>query len=122
MKIARYSKAQVENFRWFQEEVGRRLVEIGASQDNVPLYYKFCLNTFIGQLLITPHDDGWIACRWLDVPAAREALGSGMRLNPISGKWNFLYDAAMFKARASTERIAEDFIQTIFWYLTSLPK
>lgn len=56
---------------------------------------QFVIQTTAGPLMVTPYED-FLACRFQDVAAARTALGVrehsfGSRLNPYSGKWNWLH-------------------------------
>lgn len=72
-----------------------------------PYWPSFEINTRAGRLQVGVHggrdpsvkDDlfsnatfPWLACRFDDVDAARQILGSEDRLNPYTGKWNFMFD------------------------------
>lgn len=51
-------------------------------------WYMLRIETTAGALDFCPQDN-WLACRFDDIGRARSVLGSDLRLNPHSGKWNF---------------------------------
>lgn len=81
----------------YQERFIKRIEEfvlsLGATRDD----YYLNLDTPLGPLRIRVHEN-WIHCRWQDVEKAKKYLGDAhySRLNPYSGKWNWIYhdDAA----------------------------
>jgi hypothetical protein len=60
--------------------------------------------------------DGWIACRFEDVPKARQVLGADRvgRFNPHSGKWNFCF-GRMTATDAFKEFIVELYDLVVWW-------
>jgi hypothetical protein len=64
------------------------LHELGAV--NTGGWYPLQIETVAGALDLAPQD-GWLACRFVDVERAKSLLGCtwGGRLNPVSGKWNW---------------------------------
>lgn len=51
--------------------------------------YDYKVNTAAGELLIQVGDDGCVCTRFTDVEKAKN-LNLGDRLNPYSGKWNWM--------------------------------
>lgn len=66
--------------------------------------YDFRVETACGPLDVQLYPE-WVACRFEDVEAAKSCLphGSGDRLNPHSGKWNFHYFGCDDMRRAARE-------------------
>ena len=68
----------------FKTDAEAYLAEIGA-RPWPGGFYAYVLQTTIGELWITPHDD-WIACRWGNFNKAHKA---GLQVNPYTAEWNF---------------------------------
>lgn len=51
--------------------------------------YPYTVATKAGPLLVSIDEDGCICTRFENIDAAKE-LGLGDRLNPFSGKWNWM--------------------------------
>jgi hypothetical protein len=77
-------------------------------------HYKFVLETRLGPLGITPHED-WIACMFEDVEKARSVLPHGFqdRLNRHSGKWNWNWSGFMGADPDERRRAFGDFVREL---------
>ena len=106
-RLPRITKEEQVNREWFKAEIGRRLEAVGATRNRDCDYaYEYAVATVAGNLHVTVYDD-WIACRF-EEPERAKATVSDTRLNPCSGKWNHIYDAAMFADRRHA-RLAVDY-------------
>ena len=56
----------------------------------------------------TLSEEDWVACVWTDLERANGAIRD-TRLNRCCGKWNHVYDAAMFKSRRMAQAAVDDF-------------
>ena len=103
----RITKQEQKNRDWFKAEVGKRLEALGAVKRGEEKCYPYLLTTSIGPLEIATEED-WVACVWTDLDRANGAIRD-TRLNRCCGKWNHLYDAAMFKSRRMAQAAVDDF-------------
>lgn len=101
------SKQEQKIRAWFKAEVGKRLEAVGAVKRGEEKCYPYLLATSIGPLEVAPDED-WVACVWTDLARATGAIRD-TRLNRCCGKWNHLYDAAMFKSRRMAQAAVDDF-------------
>lgn len=98
---ARTPKVTLDLSTW-ATEVGAREIERYTREGGREMI-TYAIETKAGPLHVTPfpwdpessQGGAWIACRFEDVDAARRVfgvtrLGTGARLNPYSGKWNFM--------------------------------
>lgn len=67
-------------------------------------WHAWRLDTRAGRLDVTPHPT-WVACRFVDVAAAKAILGTDPRLNPHSGKWNWHIQSDPSALRAAIEAL-----------------
>lgn len=111
----RITKQEQKNRDWFKAEVGKRLEALGAVKRGEEKCYPYLLATSIGPLEVAPEDD-WVACVWTDLDRATQAIRD-TRLNRCCGKWNHLYDAAMFKSRRMAQAAVDDFLCELDRYL-----
>ena len=111
----RITKQEQKNRDWFKAEVGKRLEALGAVKRGEEKCYPYLLVTSIGPLEVAPEDD-WVACVWTDLDRATQAIRD-TRLNRCCGKWNHLYDAAMFKSRRMAQAAVDDFFCELDRYL-----
>ena len=103
----RITKQEQKNRDWFKAEVAKRLETLGAVKRGEEKCYPYLLATSIGPLEVAPEED-WVACVWTDLDRANGAIRD-TRLNRCCGKWNHLYDAAMFKSRRMAQAAVDDF-------------
>jgi len=101
------TKQEQKNRDWFKAEIGKRLEALGAVKRGEAKCYPYLLATKIGPLEVAPEDD-WVACVWTDLERANGAIRDS-RLNRCCGKWNHLYDTAMFKSRRLAQAALDDF-------------
>ncbi len=111
----RITKQEQKNRDWFKAEVGKRLEALGAVKRGEEKCYPYLLATSIGPLEVAPEED-WVACVWTDLDRATQAIRDS-RLNRCCGKWNHLYDAAMFKSRRMAQAAVDDFFIELDRYL-----
>lgn len=73
----------------FQKAAERTLKALGFTYSEDEGFYPWYIDTKAGPLQVAIMDD-WLACVFADVQAAKSILGSDMRLNVHSGKWNWM--------------------------------
>ena len=110
---ATLTKHELAQRAWFKAEIGRRLEALGAVAPDGT--YDYALATVAGNLFVTAYDD-WVACRF-EEPERAKATVSDTRLNPCSGKWNHIYDAAMFADRRHAQLAVDYFFIELDRYL-----
>jgi hypothetical protein len=81
-------KPSAKQIRDYRDAALAILIKHGATEAPKDSYREFCLQTKAGPLFVSIKDD-WLACLFEDVARARAAV-PGERLNPHSGKWNWM--------------------------------
>jgi len=112
--MARITKREQANCKWFKAEVGKRLEALGATKDETKTY-PYLLDTGIGSLRIAPDLD-WVACQWVDLEHVKHTLRDP-RLNRCSGKWNHHYDRSLFTSRYTAQAAIDDFFYKLRIFL-----
>lgn len=79
------TKKEVATYREFATSVVENAGAVATDNDS----YGYTLQTKAGPLLISIGDDCCVCTRFEDVEKAK-TLGLGDRLNPHSGKWNWM--------------------------------
>ena len=84
IKLTIKQKKWIENFKEGIQGVLREYI----SHADESSFYQYVVMTGAGALNLTIYDN-WIACRFVDLDAAKHVLGD--RINQYSGKWNHHY-------------------------------